>query len=180
MRRVAVVGSPGSGKTTLGRRLAARLGLSYVELDSIYHQPGWTELPIEQFRDRVRELSAGEGWVIDGNYAAVEDLVWARADTVVWLDLPRRTVVRRVALRSLRRAVTRQQLWNGNREPLSNVYRLAPGKSLVRWTWDTYPNYRERYSAAGARRGPADLRVFRFSTRTGVDAFLEGTTSSRR
>jgi hypothetical protein len=58
--------------------LAARLGVPYVELDAVFHQPGWTELPIEDFRARVAEAAAGDAWVVDGNYRAVLDLVWAR------------------------------------------------------------------------------------------------------
>jgi adenylate kinase family enzyme len=74
MRRVSVVGAPGSGKTTIGRRLAARLDVPFIELDAIYHQPGWTELPRDEFRARVSELAAVDGWVVDGNYSVVQDL----------------------------------------------------------------------------------------------------------
>ena len=88
MRRVSVVGISGARKTTLARRLAAALEVPHVELDAIFHQPGWTELPVEEFRERVRLELAAEGWVVDGNYTAVRDLVWAAADTVVWLDRP--------------------------------------------------------------------------------------------
>jgi adenylate kinase family enzyme len=92
VRRVSVVGNSGSGKTRLGRMLAERLGVPFVELDAIFHQAGWQPLPPEEFRARVEAAAAGDGWVIDGNYSTVRDLVWARADTVVWFDLPRLTV----------------------------------------------------------------------------------------
>src|SRR4051794_8059709 len=102
MRRVSVVGTSGAGKSTLGKALAVRIGGDFLELDSVYHQPGWVPLPREEFRRRVSAAVAGERWVIDGNYTSnVKDLVWARADTVVWLDLPRRTVMRRIIWRSL-------------------------------------------------------------------------------
>lgn len=173
MRRVSIVGSPGSGKTTVGRRLAAHLEVPFVELDAIVHQPGWTELPRDEFRARVGELVAEDGWVVDGNYSAVQDLVWARADTVVWLDLPRRTVMRRVVMRTVRRAFTRERLWNGNREPLTNFYRLDPQRNLIRWTWTRYPEYGERYRSAAHDPAHAHLQFFRVSTATGIDAFLE-------
>ena len=107
MRRVSIVGSPGSGKTTVSRHLADRLGVAHVELDSIFHQAGWTELAPDEFRRRVGAVVSADGWVVDGNYTTVQDLDWARADTVVWLDLPRRLVMRRVVVRTLRRALTR-------------------------------------------------------------------------
>jgi adenylate kinase family enzyme len=148
MHRVSVVGVPASGKTTVGRRLAASFGVPFVELDAIFHQPGWVELPVDDFRKRVTEALTAPAWVVDGNYSAVRDLVWQRADTVVWLDLPRRRVMYRIILRTVRRALTRERLWNGNREPLSNFYRLDPTKNIIRWTWVKYADYIERYGAA--------------------------------
>ena len=93
----------------------------------MFHQPGWEPLPEDEFRRVVEAAAAGDSWVMDGNYSAVRPLVWARADTVVWLDLPRRTVMRQVIWRTLRRAVTRQELWNGNREPLRQLPDLGAG-----------------------------------------------------
>ena len=172
MRRVSIVGSSGSGKTTLGRRLATCLDVQFVELDSVFHQTDWTPLPRDEFRVRVGEVLGSDGWVVDGNYSAVQDLVWEQADTVVWLDPPRRTVMRRVVLRTLRRAITREQLWNGNREPLTNFYRLDPEQNLIRWAWTQYPEYIERYSRAARDPANAHLQFFRLSTRTGVDALV--------
>src|SRR4051812_37065404 len=108
MRRVSVVGVPGSGKTTLGRELAASLGVPFIELDSIFHQPNWEDLSTDDFRKRVSDASTAEGWVIDGNYQGVRDVVWQGADTVVWLDLPRPLIMRRVIVRTVRRAITRE------------------------------------------------------------------------
>lgn len=173
MQRVSIVGCSGSGKTTVGRRLAESLGTDCVELDSIFHQPGWTELATEEFRRRVADVVAGDAWVIDGNYSAVRDLVWQRADTVVWLDLPRGLVMRRVVLRTLRRAVTRQTLWNGNREPLTNFYRLDPERNIIRWSWAMHPTYVTRYTAAMADPGNAHLRFIRLRSPAEVAALLD-------
>ena len=114
MQRVSVVGTSGAGKSTVAAALAALLGASFLELDSVHHQ---APLPRSEFRALVAAAAAGERWVIDGNYSSVQDIVWARADTVVWLDLPRRTVMRRVIWRTLRRIGGRVELWNGNVEP---------------------------------------------------------------
>jgi adenylate kinase family enzyme len=78
VRRVSVVGVSGSGKSTLGRELAARLAVPYAELDALFHQPDWAPLAEDQFRSRVTGIASGGGWVIDGNYSAVQPLVWAR------------------------------------------------------------------------------------------------------
>src|SRR5260221_7221520 len=115
MQRVSLVGVPGSGKTTVGRQLAASLGVPFVELDAIFHQPGWGELPRDDFRQRVSDALTADRWVLDGNYSAVQDLVWRRADTVVWLDLPRPPGIRRVLPRTLPPALTRERPLNGDR-----------------------------------------------------------------
>src|SRR5690348_11890586 len=151
VQRVSVVGTSGSGKSTSGAVLAARLGADFLELDSVFHQPGWVPLPREEFRRRVAAAVAGQRWVIDGSCSSqVRDLVWARADTVVWLDLPRRTIVRRIIWRSFRRAAGRIELWNGNRERWRNFFTLDKEESVIAWAWQTYASRRERYLAAMA------------------------------
>jgi len=168
VRRVSVVGSSGSGKSTLASELAARLHVPHVELDAIFHQPGWTPLPEEEFTAAVAAAVAADGWVVDGNYSAVRPLVWARADTVIWLDLPRRTVMRRIVWRTLRRAATRAELWNGNRESWRNVFSLDPQQSIIAWSWHKHAALAERYTAAASDPANAHLRFIRIATRGGV------------
>ena len=171
VRRVSVVGNSGSGKSTLARELASLLGVAYVELDGVFHQAGWVPLDEDEFRRVVAAAAAGDGWVMDGNYSAVRPVVWARADTVVWLDLPRRTVMRQVAWRTVRRAVTRQELWNGNREPLRNFLTWVPEDSVISWAWHNHGKYRDRYGAAAADPVNAHLTFVRLTSRRDDQAF---------
>jgi hypothetical protein len=108
-RRVAVIASAsGNGKTTVGRQLAARLGVTFVELDSLVHGPGWVETPDDELRRRLAPILASEGWVIDGAYLhKLGTLVLDAADTVVWLDLPMRVWAWRLLRRTSRRLVGR-------------------------------------------------------------------------
>lgn len=172
VQRISVVGNSGSGKTTLARELAAALGIPHLELDAIFHQPGWEPLEHELFRQRVDAFAAGPAWVVDGNYLAVRDIVWSRADTVVWLDLPRSRVMRRVARRTLRRTTTRAELWNGNREPWSNLFRFKPEKSIMAWAWTRHHMYRERYLGAQADPANGHLHFVRLAAPAEVAAFL--------
>jgi adenylate kinase family enzyme len=172
MQRISVVGNSGSGKTTLARRLAAALGVPHLELDSVFHQPGWQPLETGEFRRLVSEFTAGRGWVVDGNYSRVRDIIWGRADTVVWLDLPRRRVMRQVTGRTLRRVITREELWNGNREPWTNLFRLDPEQSILAWAWTSHQRYRDRYLAALADPGNAHLEFVRASTPREAEALV--------
>jgi adenylate kinase family enzyme len=169
---VSVVGNSGSGKSTLARELAAILEVPHVELDGLNHQPGWEPLPKDEFRRVVAAKAAGDGWVIDGNYRSVRPLVWARADTVVWLDLPKGTVMRQIVWRSLRRVAGRQELWNGNRERWQNFFSWDPRQSVISWAWHNHAEYRTRYFAAAADPVNAHLRFIRLASRREVTRFL--------
>lgn len=87
-QRILILGRTGSGKTTLARELAATIGVPHVELDALYFGPDFSTVPLSVLRERTSAAIAGDRWVTDGNKSAVRDLVWPRADTVVWLDYP--------------------------------------------------------------------------------------------
>jgi len=132
--RVLVVGNTGSGKTTLAREIANRLGLPHVELDELFWGPSWIANPEEHFRESVRAALSGGRWVACGNYhKKLQDLTWRHADVIVWLDLPRNVSLLQLIQRTLRRIVRRQALWHGNRETLRNVF--FSRESLLVWWW---------------------------------------------
>jgi len=173
-----VVGCTGSGKTTLAVDLASALDAPHVELDAFFHQPDWTPLDDAEFRDRVAEATEAPRWVVDGNYSAVREVVWGRADTVVWFDLPYATVMGRTVRRTVRRTVTRQELWNGNREPFSNLWSLNPETSIIAWAATRHKVYRRRYSAAEQDPRWDHLRFVRLRSQADADALLAGLTSA--
>lgn len=138
VQRVSVVGNAGSGKSALGRRLAAVLELPMWSSTRSTTSPAGRPSTLPSSRTAsVRSPRPKAGWVIDGNYRTVvyDGPVWQRADTVVWLDLPRSIVVRRLVRRTLKRIVSREELWNGNREPLRNLWAWDPDKSIICWSW---------------------------------------------
>jgi adenylate kinase family enzyme len=177
VERISVVGNSGSGKTTLARRLADRYGLEHIELDALFHHPDWQPRPEADIRRLVTERleAATGGWVACGNYSAVRELVWERADTVVWLDVPRRLVMRRVIRRTLRRVLTREELWNGNREPLANLYRWDPNRNIIRWSWMNHAKYANRYGHAMSDQRWEHLTFVRLRSSDDVERWLTTT-----
>jgi len=172
VRRISVVGNSGSGKTTVAAAIAAALRVPHLELDAVFHQPDWKPLEAGLFRAKVADFVAADGWVIDGNYSAVQDLVWGRADTVVWIDPPRRVVMRQLIRRTLWRMITRTELWNGNTESWRYLFCLDPDRSIVVWAWTSHRKYAQRY--AEASRDPANqhLTFLRIPNRTAASRLV--------
>src|SRR4029078_8232522 len=132
MQRIVVIGTTGSGKSTLAAQLAERKGLRVIELDKLYWGRDWQPAPLELFRHRVeREIQDGS-WIVVGNYSQVRDLVWRPADTLIWLDMPLPLVVSPLPRPTLRRSLTREELWGtGTRESLGRSF--STRNSTVLW-----------------------------------------------
>jgi adenylate kinase family enzyme len=163
--RVVVVGGPGSGKSSVATHLAAVLGIEHVELDGLWWGRGWVHVDPGTFMERVRDrLRVRSRWVVDGNYLEEGGrLVWRAADTLVWLDLPRRIAVRGAVVRTTRRVLVRQALWHGNRESL----RILGPRSLSA-LWRRWPSYGGRISSMLAEPEAGHLDVVRLRSPSDV------------
>ena len=142
LSRVVVVGTSAAGKTTFARELASVRGCPHVELDALYWGAGWIQATDEVFRERTRVATAGDDWVVDGNYVQVTDLVWPRATAVVWINLDFPTVFSRAVKRTFRRIYTREELWAGNRESL----RVLDRDWIPWWVIRTFWRRRRAYA----------------------------------
>jgi adenylate kinase family enzyme len=170
-RRIAVVGTSGSGKTTLAQHLARRLGIKHVELDAVHWGPDWTPIPREVLRDRVAQALAGNAWITDGNYSAVRDIVWSRANTVVWLDYSLPVVMGRVTWRTLRRSLFGEELWSGNRERLRTA--AFSRDSIVWWALSTYRRRRREYPLLFRQPEYVHLKVVRLRSPRKANEWLQ-------
>lgn len=177
-RRIAVIGTSGSGKTTLGRAIAARLGVPHVELDALHWRPNWTQAPDEEFRAALRRALEGECWVVDGNYRKVRDLIWQRADTIVWLDYSLSRVMYQLLRRTLIRVLGGEELWNGNRERLRDA--LFSRDSILLWALQTHHQHRRQYPAAFTQPQHRHLQVIRLHSPTHTRRWLANLSASAR
>jgi adenylate kinase family enzyme len=171
-RRIVIYGNSGSGKSTLGRALSARLGVPYIELDEVVHyRPNWEDRTDEDFRAQVRaRLDASpEGWICDGNYRAVRDLVLPQADTAIWLRLPFPVVYWRLVSRTIPRSIRREALWHGNHESLRQTF--FSKESMLLWGLTSWRRSRRSIAAALASI-PHGARVIELRRPGEVEALL--------
>ena len=119
--RINVVGTAGSGKSTISKRIAQKLDVPYVQLDEIFWKPNWEESCDEEFFSKVEEIVSSDGWILDGNYTRTIPIKWKRVQMVVYLDLPFYIVLYRIVKRSLLRGLKNEELWHGNRETVWTV-----------------------------------------------------------
>ena len=167
MRRISVVGNAGGGKTTLALEMGRRLGLPVIHLDRHFWRPGWRETPRPEWQEVHRELMAGDAWIIDGNYGGSLEERLLRADTAVFLDLPRVICLLSVLWRSIRNlGRPRPDLGPGCPERL-------PDGDFVRFIWSYPSRFRprilERLAGFEARGG----RVVTLRSRREIHGFLD-------
>ncbi len=168
-RRYSVVGTIGSGKSTCAREISARLGIRHVELDSLHWERNWREAYGSIFRERVLVAVHNGSWVVDGNYHQVRDIVWNRAEAVVWLDYSLLTIMMRLIRRTMRRILTGEKLWNDNQE---NLRTLFARDSVFLWALKTYRKRRIEYPRLLAKSENHHLNVLRFSSPKETEKWL--------
>jgi adenylate kinase family enzyme len=165
VERVVVLGSSGSGKTMLAEALARRTGLPIVYLDLLFWRPGWKRAPEDEAVGALEARLAEDRWIVEGDFLGAGDTRFERADTVVFLDFPRHTCIRRVLWRLVRdRRRSRPDLPEGCREEID--------LDLLRWVWRYRRNTRPRVLEILQRLNP-HVRVRRLRSPADVRRFLD-------
>ena len=163
MNRVAVIGSGGAGKSTFARQLGERTGLPVIHLDGLFWGPNWAPMPKPEWIELERNVIAGEQWIMDGNYGSTQDLRLPRADTVIFLDIPRLVC-----------------LWSVTRRWAVHRKRARPDMprnhdklelDFVRWIW-TYPSQKRPEVIARLAALPPTTSVIRLRSRRAMRDFL--------
>ncbi len=151
IRRVSIVGAAGSGKTTLAEAWQDFHGLPYVKVDALQAaETGGRATPVE-FGRRMAEAASRDSWILDGNvdisgvYQAVDE-TWSRADLVIWLDLPRHVLMRRLVVRTAVRALHHSEMSKDTQQHWRDLFVLDANRSVLAWTWSEQPRLREAYA----------------------------------
>jgi adenylate kinase family enzyme len=172
-KRVVVVGVTSSGKSTLAEKLAKRFELNYIELDALNWEPNWQAAPSEVFRARVEKATQAEKWIVAGNYHIVRDLIWPKAEAILWLDYPLLTVLWQLTRRSFTRWWTQELLWGTNREPLWTHFKFWSTDSLYHWLFKTYWRRKREYPTLFSQPEHQHLKLIRFAHPNETEAWLK-------
>lgn len=169
--KIVVIGTSGSGKSHLAKRLSDRFGLKDIELDALYWEQNWVPAEIVVFQTRVEQAIQADGWVVHGNYNKVRDATWLKADTIVWLDYSFPLVMFRTLKRTIVRSITKKPMWNGNRETLRKAFLTKD--SILLWVLQTYWRRRREYPELFKDPKYAHLKIIHLKTPSEADALLK-------
>jgi adenylate kinase family enzyme len=174
VNRIAIVGATGSGKSTLAAQIGNKLDLPVIELDALFWEPNWTQVPDDLFRKRVDQALQGTHWVVGGNYSRARDIIWRRAEILIWLDYPLPLVAWRLFKRIVIRIISQEELWGGNRETFRAQF--LSRESLFLFLLKSKPRHRREYPQLLKKPEHIHLKLFRFrypaETQTWVNSLV--------
>jgi len=170
MRRVLVIGSSCAGKTTFARRIAGVLDVPHVELDALHWGPNWTERPTDELEEAVRARTSGGAWVVDGNYSKMRDVLWPEATDAVWLNYPFPLVFGRSLRRTLTRAFTGEELFDGCRESFRTSF--FSRDSILWWVITSFQRRRREYEELFRAGRFPELRLTELRRPGDAEAFV--------
>jgi len=167
-QRIVILGTTGSGKTTLAKRLSKKLGIPHVELDALYWNPNWVETEVKPFREKIKNALDQETWVVDGNYSKGRDLIWPKAQTVIWLNYSFFTILRQICKRTFANSKAKKELWPGCPETFHK--QLLTKDSIFVWFLRSY--WKKRRTIPEYLKEYPDLRVIRVRSPKELDEKL--------
>ncbi|MEM8896803.1 MAG: adenylate kinase [Bacteroidota bacterium] len=177
MKKINVIGTSGSGKSTFAKKLAKKLDYPYVELDAIFWGPNWTEPSDEVLFDKLAKALEQDYWVLDGNYSRTNHIKWALTDTIVWIDFSFWRTLWQAVSRAISRVIDQKELWPGtnNRETLRMLF---SHDSIVLWTLRTYRKNVRRYSKLPDDPRYAHIQFYRLRSPEECEQWLSTLTKS--
>jgi adenylate kinase family enzyme len=167
-RRIIVVGTTCTGKTTLARSLARLFDRPHVEFDALFWNANWQFAPNSVVAERLRDSTSGPVWILDGNCLEFKDIVWDHIDTLIWLDYSLPIILWRAVTRTIKRCLTRELLWGKNVESWRRSF-MSPDSPLV-WALKSWHLRRRDYNRILRSPATRHLEIHRFrSTKETAD-----------
>ena len=161
LKKIYIIGTTGSGKSTAAKKISKKFGIPHIELDSIYQGKNWESLEASLFQQQVTErLLNLQTWITDGNYSQVREIILNQADTVIWLDYPLLTVLFRVIRRTFKRLIDKEELWNGNRESWRRTF--FHRENVILWALKTHKRRQKENIKLYSNTINSHLKIYRF------------------
>lgn len=176
-KRINVIGTSGTGKSTLARKLSERLGYPHIEMDKVFWGPNWHWPPDEVFFGNLRQALSQDQWVLDGNYTRTIPIKWERIEMVVWLDYSFALTLFQAVKRALKRSITQEELWEGtgNRESFRKSF--FSKDSIILWTIKTHRSVRLKYESYMQDPKYSHIKFVRLKNHREADDFLSQLSS---
>ena len=170
-KRILVIGSGGAGKSTFARELARLTGLPLVHLDLHYWKPGWVQTPKAEWDEHVRQLSAADAWIMDGNYGGSLPLRVQRCDAIVFFDMPRLVCLHGVV-----------QRWFVHQfKPRADLAEGCPEKldfAFLQWIWN-FPRNSRLTIVAALQQAEPEVEVLTITRRAHARSALRAISERR-
>lgn len=180
-QRFAVIGFTGSGKTTYSHELSRVTRAPHIELDRVYWRDKWQRPSDDEFiadvEASVRAMN-GSGWIIDGNHSECREYVWSQCDTIIWLDYPKKIIMKRFMKRFFSNWIRRKKLWGtNNRESIRRG--IFGRKGIIKRLAEDYESNRDeifynlkKYTFRASKKTKDAVKVIRFTKPERADEWL--------
>lgn len=178
MKRINVIGTSGSGKSHFSNRLATKLNVPYIEMDAVFWLPNWQYLELEDFIAALKPLLEQESWVLDGNQSKTNSFKWQYVDTIVWLDYGFFRTFKQILVRSIKRAYSKQEVWQGTGNKESFTRNFFSSDSVVLWMLNNYWKTKKKYAKLFSSPSTQEIKCVRITSPKQAEEFLANAAGS--
>jgi adenylate kinase family enzyme len=172
-KRINIVGSSGSGKSTFGKKLSSALNIPYIEIDQIFWGPNWYRPEKEEFHAKLENHISGDTWILDGNYSKTVSIKWKNVQTVIWLDYSFFRIMYQTIRRAISRMISQQELWpgTGNKETFRKAF--FSKESIILWSLSQFRKVKNRYRQIMRDPSYSHINFIRLKSPKTSDKLLE-------
>ena len=174
MKRIIITGASGSGKTYTARKLSMALDITNYDLDDYGWNSEWQLRDKHEFTESINTITQQKTWIISGNFSSLEQYIWQRCDTLIWLDYNICRCLIQSFTRSIGRIIRKTPCCNGNYETFKQLF--FSRNSIILWVLTSY-NKRRAFYREIFRNNNNQKTLLKFSNPKQTNAWLKNNFS---